>query len=115
MVEKLIISPESIRAYGNIVESHSLTDYSTFHSGLAKISESVNGVLSPVYSLVYSLYGLMFGFDDGAKQIYLQAEEEDSFELGFSNKQFYLVNDTDENVDFDFDDINKQLYIMIGD
>ena len=115
MVEKIIINPNKVRGYGNIVEDHNLTDYSTSESIMSKISETVNGVLAKVYTLSYSVYGFMFGFDDGSKQLYLQAEDEDTLSLGFdsSNKQLYLVNDTDETVSFGFS--NKKLYIEVGE
>ena len=64
LVEKIIINPIKVRGYGNIVEDHSLTDYSTSESIMSKITETVNGVLAKVYTLSYSLYGFMFGFDD---------------------------------------------------
>lgn len=115
MVEKIIISPENVRCYGNIVGSHNLSDYETSQSIMSTIHEIVNGVMNKVYTLSYSVYGFMFGFDDGAKQLYLQAEESDTLSLGFdsSNKQLYLVNDTEETVDFGFDD--KQLFIEVGE
>lgn len=115
MVEKIIINPIKVRGYGNIVEDHSLTDYSTSESIMSKITETVNGVLAKVYTLSYSLYGFMFGFDDGAKQLYLQAEEADTLSLGFDNvnKQLYIVNDTEETVSFGFS--NKKLFIEVGE
>ena len=61
------------------------------------------------------MYGFVFDFDNGAKEIYLQVEQTDTLELGFEDKQLYLVNDTEETVDFDFDSTTKELYITIGD
>ena len=58
---------------------------------------------------------VVFDFDNGAKQIYLQVEETDSVTFGFENKQFYIVNNTSETVGFGFDSNSKELYITIGD
>ena len=115
MVEKITVNPEAIKAYGNIIGKHDLTDYETSQSVLSRTSETVNNVLAQVYNLSYSQYGFMFGLDLGNEQLYLQVEEEDSLSLGWdsSNKQLYVVNDTDEAVDFGFS--NKQLYIEVGE
>ena len=102
MVEKITVNPEAIRAYGNIIGKHDLTDYETSQSVLSRTSETVNNVLAQVYNLSYSQYGFMFGLDMGNEQLYLQVEEE-----------LYVVNDTDEAVDFGFS--NKQLYIEVGE
>lgn len=82
---------------------------------MSKNNDTVNNIMTKVYGLVYSVYGFMFGFDDGDKQLYLQVEDDDTLELGFddTNKQLYLVNDTMETVSFGFS--NKQLYIEVGE
>ena len=115
MVEQITINPEEIRAYGNISEEHDLNSFRIHESSLSKVKDTVNGTLSNVYKLTYSLYGIMFDFDKGNKQVYLQVEQTDSFELGFESKEIYLVNDTEETVEFDFDSENKELYINIGE
>ena len=117
MVEKIIVNPDSIRCYGNIVKEHGLGDYSTYMSSATKTSETINGLTTSIYNLFSSLYGFILGFDDGAKQLYLQAEEDDSLSLGFDsmNKQLYVVNDTEETINFSFDSMNKQLYIQVGE
>lgn len=115
MVEKIIINPSNVRAYGNIVDSHTQGDYSTHKSVVSKIKETVNNIITPVYNLSYSVYGFILGMDVGDKQLYLQVEEADTFTLGFdsSNKQLYVVNYTVESVSFGFS--NKQLYIEVGE
>ena len=115
LVEKIIINPIKVRGYGNIVEDHEASDYGLSQSIMSKVSDTVYGVVSKVYTLVYSVFGFMFGFDDGAKQLYLQAEDEDTLSLGFdaSNKQLYILNDTEETVSFGFS--NKKLYIEVGE
>ena len=115
MVEQVTINPEEVRGYGNVLGEHELTSFRNVESSISKVSDTVDGALKNVYRLMYSLYGFVFDFDNGAKQIYLQVEETDSVTFGFENKQFYLVNDTEETVDFDFDSTTKELYIEIGD
>ena len=115
MVEKITINPEEIRAYGNISEDHYLNSFRIHESSLSKVKDTVNGALTNVYKLLYSLYGIMFDFDKGNKQLYLQMEEADTLSFGFEDKQFYLVNDTEETVEFDLDSENKELYITIGE
>ena len=115
MVEQVRISPEEVRGYGNVLNEHELLDFRNVESNISKVSDTVDGALRSVYRLMYSLYGFVFDFDKGAKQIYLQVEQTDTLELGFEDKQLYLVNDTEETVDFDFDSTTKELYITIGD
>ena len=115
MVEQIRISPEEVRGYGNICEEHELLDFHNVKSSISKVSDTVDGALKNVYRLMYSLYGFVFDFDNGAKQIYLQVEETDTLTLGFENKSFYITNDTEETVGFGFDTSSKELYITIGD
>ena len=113
MVEQIRISPEEVRGYGNICEGHTLEDFIVSNSGLAKEKEDVHGALTSVYRLVYSVYGLMFYFDKGAKQLYLQTNEADTLSLGFDteNKQLYLVDENDTGFSLDFDEDTNELYI----
>ena len=113
MVEQIKISPEEVRGYGNVCEEHSLDDFIVSSSGLAKEKEDVHGALTSVYMLVYSVYGLMFYFDKGAKQLYLQTNEADTLSLGFDteNKQLYLVDENDTGFSLDFDEDTNELYI----
>ena len=115
MVEQITINPEEIRAYGNISEDHDLNSFRIHESSLSKVKDTVNGALTDVYNLIYSLYGIMFDFDKGNKQLYLQMEEADTLGFGFENKSFYITNDTSETVGFGFDSNDKELYITIGD
>jgi len=115
MVEQVRVNPEEVRGYGNICEEHELLDFRNMKSSISKVSDTVDGALKNVYRLMYSLYGFVFDFDNGAKQIYLQVEETGSVTFGFENKQFYIVNNTSETVGFGFDSNSKELYITIGD
>ena len=115
MVEQITINPEEVRGYGNVLEQHELLDFRNVVSSISKVSDTVDGALTSVYRLMYSLYGFVFDFDNGAKQIYLQVEETGSVTFGFENKQFYIVNNTSETVGFGFDSNSKELYITIGD
>ena len=113
MVEQIRISPEEVRGYGNICEGHTLEDFIVSNSGLAKEKENVHGALTSVYRLVYSVYGLMFDFDKGNKQLYLQTAEADTLSFGFDtvNKQLYLVDENDTGFSLGFDEDTNELYI----
>ena len=113
MVEQIRISPEEVRGYGNVCEEHSLDDFTVNVSSLSKVSETVHGALTNTYKLLYSVYGLMFDFDKGAKQLYLQTNEADTLSLGFDtvNKQLYLVDENDTGFSLDFDEDTNELYI----
>ena len=92
MVEKIIINPEKIRAYGNIIKTHIVSDYLVDHSFIAKSTAIINNIQTTVFNLTYSLYGFVFGFD---------------------NERLYLTNNSDENVYFGFDSTNERLYIGV--
>ena len=113
MVEQIRISPEEVRGYGNVCEEHSLDDFTVNVSSLSKVSETVHGALTNTYKLLYSVYGLMFDFDKGAKQLYLQTNEADTLSLGFDteNKQLYLVDENDTGFNLGFDEDTNELYI----
>lgn len=113
MVEQIRISPEEVRGYGNVCEEHTLDDFTVNVSSLSKVSETVHGALTNTYKLLYSVYGLMFDFDKGAKQLYLQTNEADTLSLGFDteNKQLYLVDENDTGFSLDFDEDTNELYI----
>jgi len=113
MVEQIRISPEEVRGYGNVCEEHSLEDFIVSSSGLAKEKETVHGALTDVYKLVYSLYGLMFDFDTGNKQLYLQMGEADILSFGFDDdsKQLYLLDMARTGLSLGFDEDTNELYI----
>ena len=113
MVEQVRVNPEEVRGYGNICEGHTLEDFIVSNSGLAKEKENVHGALTDVYKLVYSVYGLMFDFDKGNKQLYLQMAEADTLSFGFDtvNKQLYLVDENDTGFNLGFDEDTYELYI----
>ena len=113
MVEQIRISPEEVRGYGNVCEEHTLDDFTVNVSSLSKVSETVHGAVVNTYKLLYSVYGLMFDFDKGAKQLQLQTNEADTLSLGFDavNKQLYLVDENDTGFSLDFDEDTNELYI----
>lgn len=51
MVEKIIVTPESIRCHGNILESKKLNDYTSYNEFLGSGSENINGQSRVVYSM----------------------------------------------------------------
>ena len=113
MVEQIRVSPEEVRGYGNVCEEHSLDDFIVSSSGLTKEKETVHGALINVYKLVYSLYGLMFDFDRGNKQLYLQMGEADILSFGFDDdsKQLYLLDMARTGLGLGFDEDTNELYI----
>lgn len=104
MVEQVTINPTEVRGYGNVCEEHSLDDFIVSSSGLAKEKENVHGALTDVYRLVYSLYGLIFSFDKGNKQLYLHSDND--VVVGFSFSEKSLVFNTVSHISFAFADKN---------
>jgi hypothetical protein len=113
MVEKIIINPEKIRAYGNIIKTHIVSDYLVDHSFIAKSTAIINNIQTTVFNLTYSLYGFVFGFDN--ERLYLINDSEADISFGFDseNERLYLTNNSDENVYFGFDSTNERLYIGV--
>ena len=113
MVEQVRVNPEEVRGYGNICEEHSLEDFIVSSSALAKEKENVHGALTDVYKLVYSLYGFVFDFDTGNKQLYLQMGEANILSFGFDDdsKQLYLLDEAGVGFSLGFDEDTNELYI----
>ena len=53
MVEKIIINPTEVRAYGNIIGSKGSTDYDTYNSTITQTTETVNGEDTVVMEIEY--------------------------------------------------------------
>lgn len=53
MVEKIIVSPDSIRGLGNIVAPKLTSDYELVDCTLSSGTDTVNGVTVTVYTLTY--------------------------------------------------------------
>ena len=53
MVEKIIINPTEIRAYGNIIGAKTSTDYDTYNSTITQTTETVNGEDTIVMEIEY--------------------------------------------------------------
>ena len=51
MVEKIIINPDKVRGYGNIMMSHSSSDYSLEDCTISTGTDTVNGATETVYTL----------------------------------------------------------------
>ena len=51
MVEKIIVSPDSVRGWGNIVMEHTVDDYALVGSSILVDSDTVMGVESVVYTI----------------------------------------------------------------
>ena len=51
MVEKIIINPNKVRGYGNIMNQHSTTDYTNYACTLTEETDTINGQTMPVYEM----------------------------------------------------------------
>lgn len=63
MVEKIIINPNKVRGYGNIMSPHSSGDYSLEDCTIATGTDTVNGATETVYTLTpetTSIYSIAF-------------------------------------------------------
>ena len=51
MVEKIIINPDKVRGYGNIINQHSTTDYTNYACTLTETTDTVNGAETIIYEM----------------------------------------------------------------
>lgn len=51
MVEKIIVSPQDVRAYGNVVDEKELEDYESFRCSVTDGSDVINGVDEKVFNV----------------------------------------------------------------
>ena len=114
MVEKIIINPNKVRAYGNVIDEHSLEDYELNKSILVKMTDTINGVLQTVYQFGYTLYGFIFSVDNASKELFVQTENSGLLSFGLSNKSLYVeTSDEDMTCSIGVDD--KSVYIEINE
>ena len=68
MVEKIIINPNKVRGYGNIMSPHSSTDYEVYMSSISSGTDTVNGQTMTVYELEDTIlffdYGVTNNYTD---------------------------------------------------
>ena len=66
MVEKIIVNPNKIRGYGNIMSSHTSSDYELVDCTISSGTDTVNGASATVYTLTSTAshsYSLAFSQD----------------------------------------------------
>lgn len=114
MVEKILISPNRLRCYGNVISEHSLEDYELNKSILVKMTDTIDGVLQTVYQFSYTLYGFIFGVDTGAKELYVQTENRGLLSFGLGNKSLY-VETSDADMTCSIGVENKSVYVEISE
>lgn len=113
MVEKILISPNRLRCYGNVINEHGLEDYELNKSILVKMTDTINGVLQTVYQFGYTLYGFIFSVDTGSKELYVQTENTGLLSFGLTNKSLYVETNDDMTCSIGVDD--KRVYIEINE
>jgi len=114
MVEKILVSPNRLRCYGNVINEHSLEDYELNKSILVKMTDTIDGVLQNVYQFGYTLYGFIFGVDSGAKELYVQTENTGLLSFGLSENSLY-VETTDEDMTCSIGVDDKSVYIELNE
>ena len=114
MVEKILISPNRLRCYGNVINEHSLEDYELNKSILVKMTDTINGVLQTVYQFGYTLYGFIFSVDNASKELFVQTENSGLLSFGLSSKSLY-VEPSDEDIISYIGVEDKRVYIEISE
>ena len=114
MVEKILVSPNRLRCYGNVISEHSLEDYELNKSILVKMTDTIDGVLQTVYQFGYTLYGFIFGVDTGTKELFVQTENAGLLSFGLSNKSLY-VEPSDEDIISYIGVEDKRVYIEVDE
>ena len=107
MVESIIISPDNIRAYGNIVDNNKTTqDFTTNKATVLQGTATINGETYNIFKNTQSNYNVNLGFDSETKQLYISTDD-DSIITTFSMSNKCMVLDCDGNVITDFDLITQ--------
>lgn len=109
MVEKIVVQPGMIRAYGNVINEKTVEDFERYESSLVGSTVTVNNVPISAYILIYSPNNFSFNFDSNLKHLYISEDEDtvEDFSFDSTTKQLSF---TSESVSFGFDDNNKHLY-----
>ena len=51
MVEKITVSPQEVRGYGNVVDEKELEDYGSYRCDVSESSEVIKGVEERIFSV----------------------------------------------------------------
>jgi len=114
MVEKILVSPNRLRCYGNVISEHGLEDYMLNKSILVKMTDTIDGVLQNVYQFGYTLYGFIFSIDNESKELFVQTENTGLLSFGLSNKSLY-VEPSDEDITSYIGVDDKSVYIELNE
>ena len=112
MVEKIIINPNKVRGYGNIMSPHSTSDYETYGSIITSGTDTVNGQTMTVYEMDYSIVFFDRGIT-GHKNTHWKIRSSDQSDLtvtvgtdgttltnaSTSSSRFYFANPEDSTSD----------------
>lgn len=112
MVDKIIVKPESIRAYGNVLmEDRDINDFRAYKSALFENVAVINGETLRVFHEVYSEYTVGFNFNPGAKELYVSADDDTvitNFSFDNNGKELQFASTL---FSFDYDPVLKELYV----
>lgn len=112
MVDKIIVKPESIRAYGNVLmEDRDINDFRAYKSALFENVAVINGETLRVFHEVYSEYTVGFNFNPGAKELYVRTDDDTVItDFSFNNNDKELEFES-SLFSFDYDTVSKELYV----
>ena len=110
MVEKIVVAPNEVRGYGNIVDNDKdKSDLCFYNSFVNADTDLIDGIRIGIMRMIYQDPNLFFSFHQLEKYLYVNS---DDMTLSFDSTNKCLVfDDTTESFSLGFDSENKVLYI----
>ena len=110
MVEKIVVAPNEVRGYGNIVDNDKdKSDLCFYNSFVNADTDLIDGIRIGIMRMIYQDPNLFFSFHQLEKYLYVNS---DDMTLSFDSTNKCLVfDDTTESFSLGFDSTNKVLYI----
>lgn len=110
MVEKIVVAPNEVRGYGNIVDNDKdKSDLCFYNSFVNADTDLIDGIRIGIMRMIYQDPNLFFSFHQLEKYLYVNS---DDMTLSFdSNNKRLVFDDTTESFSLGFDSTNKVLYI----
>ena len=110
MVEKIVVAPNEVRGYGNIVDNDKdKSDLCFYNSFVNADTDLIDGIRIGIMRMIYQDPNLFFTFHQLEKYLYVNS---DDMTLSFDSTNKCLVfDDTTESFSLGFDSENKVLYI----
>lgn len=111
MVEKIIINPNKVRGYGNIMSPHNISDYEVYMSSISSGTDTVNGQTMTVYELEDTILFFDYGVTNNYTDWYNNGNRATITRDNTGTKFYYETSNTSGNITLQARPSNTEYWI----